>query len=335
MRNIENTAVNELVTRATDDPTLDPARAPLEDSRVGGAHAFAVALDGYIAESPTWSKATARAWRRPASPRRLHAQMSPADRERIVPTFHVRRRSELRVVLGRLVLPIALLIGAGVVIGAFVGFSGDRRVAPRPVAAAVATTAAPPVAAAPVEPPVVTPAPAAIVAPAPPTLVDVRIESTPSGATVMLVDRGRTQLVGDTPVDAAVDPSREYDLVFTYADGPPHIEHLDARSTRRIAAVLDPGDERPARAPRRAGSAARPSRRAEPGTGTLMISSKPPCEIAIDGRPTGLTTPQRAIPLAAGSHRVTLRNTEKSIRKTLTVQITANATEKVIADLME
>jgi hypothetical protein len=66
-----------------------------------------------------------------------------------------------------------------------------------------------------------------------------------------------------------------------------------------------------------------------------MISSKPPCEIVIDGRATGLTTPQRAISLSAGSHRITLRNGEKSIRKTLTVQIAANATEKVIEDLMK
>ncbi|HEY6179899.1 MAG TPA: PEGA domain-containing protein, partial [Kofleriaceae bacterium] len=82
--------------------------------------------------------------------------------------------------------------------------------------------------------------------------------------------------------------------------------------------------------------ASRPrSERTEPGVGTLMISSKPPCEIVIDGRATGLTTPQRAIALSAGSHRVTLRNSEKSIRKTLTVQIAANATEKVIEDLMK
>ena len=174
-----------------------------------------------------------------------------------------------------------------------------------------------------------------------------RIESIPSGATVTLVDRGRTQLVGDTPIDTAVDPSREYDLVFTYADKPPHVEHLDARATRRISAALEapepparPVDPAPRRAehPGREAAASRPSRaRAEPaaGEGTLMISSKPPCEIVIDGRATGLTTPQRAISLSAGSHRITLRNGEKSIRKTLTVQIAANATEKVIEDLMK
>jgi hypothetical protein len=358
--------------RPNDDPTLDtghstlpatmPVAAPFEE-RVeergeGAAQAWAAALDGYIAESPTWTQATARGWR-PMNPRRLHEltadssaagsrpgtepAMRPGTRsfsEHIVPTVQIHRRSEVREVVGRLVLPIAVLLSTGVVIGAYVGFHADRRApaaqlvsaarpgaarsAPAPVAIDPASAAAPPLAVAPR-------APAAIVAPAPPALVDVRIASTPSGATVTLVDRGRAQLIGNTPIDASVDPSREYDLVFSVAGGPQHVEHLDARATRRIDAVL----ERDARAsteppPRRA---TRP--RSEPGVGTLMISSKPPCEIIVDGRATGLTTPQRAIALPAGSHRITLHNREKSIRKTLTVQIAANATEKVIEDLMK
>jgi hypothetical protein len=357
MRTIENTAVNELIAQAHDEPTLDtahstlpatmPVAAPFEEQGAGAAQAWAAALDGYIAESPTWSQATAPAWRRPASPRRLYELMSRRDGERMVPTFQIRRRSPVREAVGRLVLPIAVLVSTGVVIGAYVAFSGGHRAPAAQLAAAARPADAHP--AAPAIParavaapaPVVTPAPAVapapvvapVVAPAPPALVDVRIDSTPSGATVTLVDRGRTQLVGDTPVDAAVDPSREYDLVFTYADGPPHVEHLDARTTRRIEVALD-HHERVERA-----SAEPPPRasrtRSEPGVGTLMISSKPPCEIVIDGRATGLITPQRAISLSAGSHRVTLRNGEKSIRKTLTVQIAANATEKVIEDLMK
>ncbi|MBL9014898.1 MAG: hypothetical protein JNL83_12015 [Myxococcales bacterium] len=70
------------------------------------------------------------------------------------------------------------------------------------------------------------------------------------------------------------------------------------------------------------------------GTGILMISSKPPCEILIDGRPTGLTTPQRALPVSVGTHKVTLVNTAEKIKKTLTVQINADQPTKVIQDLM-
>ena len=32
-----------------------------------------------------------------------------------------------------------------------------------------------------------------------------------------------------------------------------------------------------------------------------MVATKPPCELIVDGSPTGLMTPQRALPLAAGS----------------------------------
>ncbi|HMG21897.1 MAG TPA: hypothetical protein VK607_11285, partial [Kofleriaceae bacterium] len=56
---------------------------------------------------------------------------------------------------------------------------------------------------------------------------------------------GRTQLVGDTPVDAAVDPSRAYDLVFSYRDGPSRVEHLDPATTRRVAVELDPAPAAP------------------------------------------------------------------------------------------
>jgi hypothetical protein len=227
-------------------------------------------------------------------------------------------------------------------------------------------TAAPAAAAAPEASrpaPSATPAPAVAVAapaaPASPELVDVRIDSIPAGATVMLVDRGRTQLIGDTPVDTAVDPSREYDLVFTSAGAPPHVEHLDPQITRRVEVALGARDgaTAPADAPRPVERAAveraavehapaRPSRprpepraesRAEPpvGQGTLMISSKPPCEIVIDGRTTGLTTPQRSIALSAGSHRITLLNSEKSIHRIVSVQIIANTTAKIIEDLMQ
>jgi hypothetical protein len=192
-------------------------------------------------------------------------------------------------------------------------------------------------------------------------LVDVRIDSTPSGATVMLVDRGKTQYVGNTPVNATVDASREYDLVFTYPNKPTQVEHLNAKATHRIAVTLgaaasatkapkpidsaprhvEKPSAEPAPAPVKKASVEpapvkKPARAAEPlGEGMLMISSKPPCEIVIDGRSTGLTTPQRAIPLPVGSHKVTLVNNEKDIKKTVSVQITANTTEKIIEDLMQ
>jgi hypothetical protein len=67
--------------------------------------------------------------------------------------------------------------------------------------------------------------------------------------------------------------------------------------------------------------------------GTLMLGSKPPCDIYIDGAATGLKTPQRAIELAAGVHRVTLINSELDIKKIFTVEIEAGRSTRAIHDL--
>ncbi|HKE17646.1 MAG TPA: PEGA domain-containing protein [Kofleriaceae bacterium] len=68
-------------------------------------------------------------------------------------------------------------------------------------------------------------------------------------------------------------------------------------------------------------------------SGTLLIGSKPPCDIYIDGEPTGLKTPQRAIELPPGSHRVTLINAELDIKKSFTVKISAGKSTRAIHDL--
>lgn len=120
-------------------------------------------------------------------------------------------------------------------------------VEPAPTVAAVpapapAPTVAPPVAA------VVAPLPAAPPAIAPaPSLVELRLDSDPSGASVMIVDRGKSSPLGSTPLAASVDPARQYDLVFTIPGHPPKVEHVDPRTTHQIAvALVDPA---PAPAP--------------------------------------------------------------------------------------
>jgi len=219
-------------------------------------------------------------------------------------------------------------------------------------------------------------------------LVDILIDSKPSGATVMLVDRGKTSFLGNTPVSAAVDPSRAYDVVFTAANHSTQVEHLDPNVTHHLAIALGkPGNQAvaethhhhhstpaPAPAPAPAAPApkleakvvapaakpeakevakiekpapakvekAAPAKVAAPalaaapsGTGTLMVSSKPPCDIVIDGKPTGLTTPQRSIPLSPGAHKVTFVNAGESINKTVAVVINADKPTKLIQDLMK
>jgi hypothetical protein len=80
-------------------------------------------------------------------------------------------------------------------------------------------------------------------------------------------------------------------------------------------------------APKRAATATATS-----STGTLMIGAKPPCDIIIDGRTTGLTTPQRAINLQPGSHSITLVNHANNIKKSFSVSINAGAPTKVVKD---
>lgn len=416
MRDIENTAVNDLIAQASGgrrapsagmavidegppgDPDPDaaqltlpvgmPVAAPFEARRATSPYPMPAvqrapaALATPVAPMPPVPPPSmAPEFLETASPRRLYELASQVDHERLVPTFQMRRGDDARRAVGKLVFPIAVLVSIGIVVGAYVAFGGDRGAtrelaAPASTPAPVATTTvtAAPAAARPADPPAaavaspIAPAPAS--AAAAPELVTVRIDSVPPGATVMLVDRGRTQLVGDTPVDTALDPSRDYDLVFTSASAPPHVEHFDPRTSRHVEVALGapeaaepaprrveraPADRAPAEPPPLHTSRPRPERaertpdaRSDPrtearaeartdapaGQGTLMISAKPPCEIVIDGRTTGLTTPQRAIALPAGGHRITLVNSEKSIRKVVSVQIVANTTAKIIEDLM-
>ena len=224
--------------------------------------------------------------------------------------------------------------------------------APAPVAEAAQQQAA--------EAPALTndvPAPAANDVPAAkPSFVDIRIDSNPAGATAVLVDNGKTSFLGTTPLATSLDPSRQYDIVFTYDDRPTQMAHLDptkdthvsialpkaassSSSSRRhrsapapVAAVAETAAPAPAPAP---AAKAKPMVAEEGGEGTLMVSSKPPCDIIIDGKPTGLTTPQRSISLAAGVHKVTFVNDAEKIKKTVSVTISADKPTKLIQDLMQ
>ena len=69
------------------------------------------------------------------------------------------------------------------------------------------------------------------------------------------------------------------------------------------------------------------------GSGFLRIGSKPWTTIALDGKDTGLHTPQTQMKVAAGSHRITLSNPQFKIRQTFSVDIKAGETITVIKDL--
>ena len=68
-------------------------------------------------------------------------------------------------------------------------------------------------------------------------------------------------------------------------------------------------------------------------TGYLRINSKPWTRILIDGRDTGLTTPQTKISLPAGKHTVLLVNNPFNIKHTFTIAIAAGETLTKVLDL--
>jgi serine/threonine protein kinase len=71
------------------------------------------------------------------------------------------------------------------------------------------------------------------------------------------------------------------------------------------------------------------------GDGVLAIASKPPCDIFVDSKDTGLKTPQREMKLSAGKHKITLVNNEFSIKETFWVEVKANETVKASKNFMD
>ncbi|HEY3806946.1 MAG TPA: hypothetical protein VGL61_30290 [Kofleriaceae bacterium] len=111
-----------------------------------------------------------------------------------------------------------------------------------------------------------------------------------------------------------------------------HHHHVEAR-----IAAADPAPSAPSPSSHRSWNvapAAKPvvAETAGGANGVLMVASKPPCEIVIDGHPTKLETPQRSIALAPGTHAVTLINAKLHINKTVPVQVAANKPTKLIRD---
>jgi hypothetical protein len=117
---------------------------------------------------------------------------------------------------------------------------------------------------------------------------------------------------------AEVPVRHHHDSVATFAATP--APHVAARSKPKQLALATP-DFNTAAAPGPSG-----------GNGMLMISAKPPCEILIDGKSTGLATPQRAIPLPPGAHAITLVNSQNGIKKTIAVKVEAKKSTKLIKD---
>jgi hypothetical protein len=119
---------------------------------------------------------------------------------------------------------------------------------------------------------------------------------------------------------------------------PARDEKMDAADAELEAAMADiVGKKAPKSAASAAGASSLAASSPAPsnGKGTLMLGSKPPCDIILDGRPTGLKTPQRAMELAPGTHSVVLVNAELGLEKKFKVKIAPGKTTKAIQDLTD
>jgi hypothetical protein len=255
---------------------------------------------------------------------------------------------------------------------------------PAPVATPVESAPAPaapmavPAATAQAEPATPAPAEAGVV------LHRASFTSEPSGATVTLVMNGKPIVLGTSPVDAQLDPSKSYEVVFTMPGRETVLRSIvfDGSGELAIAAALGEAgsgpvataepiaavDPEPEAAPepepkpepkkvtrserkkksarrskrrssRRATRTARRSSKARSsipsGRGILMINSKPPCDIIVDGKATGKKTPQRSLALSPGKHTIKLVNRSYKIAKSFRVRIKKGEKTRVIKDMTD
>jgi eukaryotic-like serine/threonine-protein kinase len=186
--------------------------------------------------------------------------------------------------------------------------------------------------------------------------------SDPAGADVtLIVNKDREVSLGVAPITRKLDPRNSYEVRFSKRGFLPKTASvpISGRSEESVVAVLE-------RAPRSGAGDAKINRNTGTGavktggsdsgkgegdrsgegdksgassgateTGTLMLSSKPPCQIFIAGKDTGKSTPQRELILPAGRHKITLINNEFGINESFTVTIKAGQTVKEVKDLTD
>ena len=226
---IECTAVNELIDLVQQKPLdrdsaaellFQPPREANLRRQVDGTPAprslWAVELP-----EPTEARATM-----PKIPAR-GPQFEPTPRPSA--TEHLRGGSDIHAMLKRLAVPAGILVMVGSGIGAAIKLTRHHATgAPLDYVAAFTP------------PKVIVAPPAPPPAPAQAKLVDVMLASTPPGATATLLDNttGASTPLGSTPVEASLDPSKQYDVRFELAGHRATTEHLDPATSKKLEVAL-------------------------------------------------------------------------------------------------
>jgi serine/threonine protein kinase len=138
------------------------------------------------------------------------------------------------------------------------------------------------------------------------------------------------------PIETPVEPPRRPAPVresvhLAAAPEAPRERAVRVAPKKTVPAAAAPSDESPRDKP--VPRLAEKPAIAGAGEGYLRLGSRPWTNITVDGKDTGLHTPQTHMKLPAGSHRITLANPQFGVKETFSVEISAGATETIIKDL--
>lgn len=173
--------------------------------------------------------------------------------------------------------------------------------------------------------------------------VDVQVESIPPGE-VYLVKDGKEQRFTQTPVTLKLDPKLSYQVIVRRAKYESFQKNVIFSGNKALKIVAHLKKESGAikiKTHTRVTPKVKNKRnnvhrkdsetKARPkGKGWLLVGSTPWTRIIIDGRDTGLTTPQRKIVLPVGKHMITLKNEKFGIDKKIRVEIKLDQPTKLI-----
>jgi eukaryotic-like serine/threonine-protein kinase len=171
-----------------------------------------------------------------------------------------------------------------------------------------------------------------------PATVAVKVPAAPPTASKSPVVAAVAPKPPDKPALAVASKTKEPEPA---RDKPPVAAKVPGEGPKKKAPDISlPDEDKPAPKKVAAGGDARTGEKpaaekssAPGGDGYLRLGSKPWTNIVVDGKETGLHTPQTHMKLAAGAHRITLTNPQFNIKETFSVEIKAGETETVIKDL--
>ncbi|MEP6859683.1 MAG: PEGA domain-containing protein [Deltaproteobacteria bacterium] len=231
---IECTAVNELIDLVQQKPMARDSGVELLFQPPREAN-LRRQVDGTPAPRGLWAVEL------PVEPTEARATMPtiPTRKPEFEPTPRVdenarrsaraqRAETDIPLTLKKFGVPAGILVMVGIGVGAAVSLSRHRETG-TPIDHVVAFT-----------PPKIVVAPPPPPSAVKPAFVDVMLASNPPGASATLLDNstGASTPLGSTPVEASLDPTKQYDVRFELAGHRATTQHLDPASSHKLEVAL-------------------------------------------------------------------------------------------------